>query len=118
MFNELNYDITKHPYDKDILFVSLYNGTLFCIMETKKMFYFLQSHNITCKNPEIMFDIIAKIQRTCDLCRSLRNIYTYEYLMDIYPKLEDETDLHRAVRIGDLNLVKKILDGARDSIII
>lgn len=118
MLNELNYNITKHPYDTDILFISLNKGTLLCIGETKKMYYFLRSHNITCKNPEIMFDIIAKIQSTCDLCSSLRNLYTSKYLMDICPKLEDETDLHRAVRIGDVELVKKILGGSWESIII
>ena len=118
MFDELKYDITKHPYDTDILYISLYKNTILYGKKIKDMFDYLREHNITCKNPEIMFNIIENIKKTFKINSSQRTLYTSEYLMDICPKIEDETDLHRAVRIGDLDLVKKILGGARDSIII
>lgn len=117
LFNIIHYDIGKFRITEDmsvtpteILHIYLFINITFGASEIKDMFYFFRNHGIICNSPNIMFPILTKILDLITILPILKtSVYTTDYLMDICPKLDDETYLHRAVLIGDVALVKKIL---------
>lgn len=115
-FDVLHYDISKLRIPEymgvtptELIYIYLFVNIMFKANEIKDLFYFLRNHGIICNSGNIMFPILKKLRILVNVFEVMKTVYTTEYLMDICPKLDDETDLHRAARIGDVDLVRKLL---------